>query len=605
MRAPLAALLYACIVLSALAQLEGARFRPPSTRSTFDRNSEDHFQSLHEKWVSFAVQERSSRGLPSEACLLREWPWTSWDNGPICPPRNQFQFNALDVDAPVLKAAFALADDVISGYFADLEAVNIHTGAYFTVVYNDQVLFSKAYGTLTPGGDMATEDTVYNIGSVTKIFTSLAFMATVENGTVGLDSRVTDFYNENSPPAFAMHNPYSDLGADAVTLHSLAMQSAGLPREAPCGIYPLVSYDPGCGNGTEEATNFEYLNNFPLVFPPYTRSTYSNLGLSLLGRSLERVWGEPYEEFMEQSILSQIGMASSGFVYTPDVLDNMAQGWDVIGPVNANGSYIQVPSTLAVGECNDEGECRSAVGWCAPAAAMFTSTKDLQTFFKMLFAEKDTPIMSRSTMNQFMLPGALLPDAISAYGLGTWEMLYSGCYWTLTKGGLVDGFSAELAVVPELKLGTSILVNINSGYATSTLSATTMLVLEPAILAALAEVQQAYRLPTNYTDWLGHYSGVLSLEEGEYTTVNGVLAGSLFGTAQFFVWEESLSSSTQTAFRYSTSDASLSCLTSSETDNFGIAYFSMKEHGPVVSIINENISVYNVKRSPVEAPFKS
>lgn len=545
------------------------------------------------------MQERGARGLPSQRCLLREWPWSSWDYGPSCPPRNQFQFNALDVDSPVLKTALALVDDVVTGYFADLEALNVHTGAYFSVVYNDQVLFSKAYGTLTPEGEVATEDTVYNIGSVTKIFTSLAFMATVEKGTVGLDSRVTDFYNEDSPPAFAMRNPYSSLGADAVTLHSLAMQSAGLPREAPCGIYPLVSYDPSCGNGTEEATNFEYLNNFPLVFPPYTRSTYSNLGLSLLGRSLERVWGEPYEQFMEEDILTKIGMASSGFVYTPEVLSNMAQGWEILGPVNANGTYVQVPSAYAVGDCDEEGVCRSTVGWCAPSAAMFTSTRDLQTFYKMLFAEQDTPIMSRSSMNQFMLPGALLPDAISAYGLGTWEMLYSGCYWTLTKGGLVDGFSAELAVVPELKLGTSVLVNINSGYTTALLSASTMLVLEPAIIAALGEAQQAYPLPANYTSWLGNYSGALTLEEDDNSASTGVLVGSLFGNTQFFVWEESLSTSSQAAFRYSTSDVSLSCLTSSETDNFGIAYFSMKEHGPVVSIINENMSAYNLKLVPL------
>lgn len=76
-----------------------------------------------------------------------------------------------------------------------------------------------------------------------------------------------------------------------------------------------------------------------LLFPPFVQPHYSNLGVSLLGRSLERAvrflfrfhsnslqYGGTYEDLLVDKILVPLGMTSSGFNYTTDVISKMATG---------------------------------------------------------------------------------------------------------------------------------------------------------------------------------------------------------------------------------------------------------------------------------------
>lgn len=168
---------------------------------------------------------------------------------------------------------------------------------------------------------------------------------------------------------YSIHNPYSSEGSSAVTLHSLASQASGLPREAFCGAYPLTK---DCENNTLAAQiNLEHLSDFGLLFSPFSGSHYSNLGLSLLGRSLERVWNQEYEDFMVEHIFPNIGMPNSGFEYTQTVRENLATGYVVSGP-DSNGTYSTTPAVLYN---------TKPMAWSAPAGGAYSSTQDMMNFF--------------------------------------------------------------------------------------------------------------------------------------------------------------------------------------------------------------------------------
>ena len=104
-------------------------------------------------------------------------------------------------------------------------------------------------------------------------------------------------------PTFDVKNPF-----DAkVTLRRVMSHRAGLVREPPIGNY----FDPE--QPTQLATT-ESLNRTSLVYPPGTRTKYSNAGIGLAGAVVETITGQSFEDRVQQTILNPLGMASSTFL---------------------------------------------------------------------------------------------------------------------------------------------------------------------------------------------------------------------------------------------------------------------------------------------------
>lgn len=143
-------------------------------------------------------------------------------------------------------------------------------------------------------------DNVFEIGSLSKVFTAALLADLVLNSPVSLDDPVQDHIE------FALH------GNPGFTLRQLANHTSGLPRIPP-GLYwdsiwnmdnPYRNYD--------ESELREYLSaDLELEFEPGTRYRYSNLGVGLLGYVLSRVTGRSYEELLEIRLFRPLGMESS------------------------------------------------------------------------------------------------------------------------------------------------------------------------------------------------------------------------------------------------------------------------------------------------------
>ena len=100
------------------------------------------------------------------------------------------------------------------------------------LVDDQRIVWARGFGFADPGRKTpATAETVYRVGSVSKLFTDLAVMQLVEQGKLDLDTPVTRYV-----PEFAPRNPYGT----AITLRQLMSHRSGLVREPPVGHY----FDP-------------------------------------------------------------------------------------------------------------------------------------------------------------------------------------------------------------------------------------------------------------------------------------------------------------------------------------------------------------------------
>jgi len=342
--------------------------------------------------------------------------------------------------------------------------------------------------------------------------------------------------------------------------------------------------------------NLEQLSRFDLLYSPFSSAHYSNFGLALLGRSLERAWGQPYEEYMVNKILTPLNMTSTGFNYTQSVVDNMATGYVV--ETLANGSYI----TVATPRYN-----RMNWGWGTPAGGMFTTRADMEQFMKWVLAQDVSsadPVLPRHLKDQYLSAGMNLPDGLSQYGQGTWESFYTNKYWALTKGGLSTSMAASVAFVPKLKLGFVVMCNINSGSIMDSLSAQAFNVLIPTF-SKLLDAPYKHPLPDNYESILGSYGGpsaaypYVTIQANEDTSSTGILVGqlSIQGTVQF-IWDpNSNSSEGLLAFRYpGGSNSFQSCMSTTGNGDALLYIDPVGSSSPTATLPDQNGNFYNMTR---------
>ncbi|MCJ1710131.1 beta-lactamase family protein [Clavibacter michiganensis subsp. phaseoli] len=189
-------------------------------------------------------------------------------------------------------------------------------GAAVSVVADGQVLTSRGYGladTGTEGGPARAvdpDDTLFRVGSVSKVVSATAVMQLVEEGRLDLDADVQQYLD------FDLATPKG-----AVTLRHLLTHTSGF-EEVITGLIGVA--------GSERALGDVMRTDPPeQVFVPGTTPAYSNYGASLAGYVAERVAGTPFVDLVQQEVLDRAGMTSSSFAQPlPADLDaRLAKGY--------------------------------------------------------------------------------------------------------------------------------------------------------------------------------------------------------------------------------------------------------------------------------------
>lgn len=217
-----------------------------------------------------------------------------------------------------------------------------------------------AYGASDRGDPRALDDrTVFEIGSMTKVFTSLLLSDMVQRGEVKLDDPVAKYL----PPTVTV----PQRGGKQITLIDLATHSSGLPR-MPNNFAPKDLGNPYADYSVDQLYGF--LSGYTLTRDIGSQYEYSNLGGGLLGHALARRAGVDYETLVRQRITGPLAMTDTVITLSPELRARLAKGHTAtLGP---------------------------AANWDLPtlagAGALRSDAKDILTFLGAELGYADTPL---------------------------------------------------------------------------------------------------------------------------------------------------------------------------------------------------------------------
>jgi CubicO group peptidase (beta-lactamase class C family)/D-alanyl-D-alanine dipeptidase len=325
---------------------------------------------------------------------------------PAVPPAEPYQ------------AAVAELEKLITEEVADkkLPALSI------ALIDDQRVVWARGFGFRDRGKkEPATAETVYRVGSVSKLFTDVAVMQLVEEGMLDLDAPVTKYLPDFKPAMKPEHKP--------ITLRMLMAHRSGLIREPPVGNY----FDP-----TEPSLErtVASLNGVPLVYAPGEREKYSNAAIGLVGYTLQKTQNEQFERYVHRRVIEPLGMQSSSFEPTPTVKKNLADAvmWTY------HGREFLAP-TFELGE--------------APAGCMYSTVLDLAKFASCLFAGGKVggrQLLKPETIAEMFRPQYAKAPTDRGFGLGFMVDELDG-HKRVSHGGAIYGFATEWAILPAEKLG--------------------------------------------------------------------------------------------------------------------------------------------------------
>ena len=173
-----------------------------------------------------------------------------------------------------------------------------------------------AYGSFDKGDPRPLDgDTIFEIGSVTKVFTSLLLSDMVQRGEVALADPVAKYLPSDVK--------VPERGGRAITLVDLSTHTSGLPR-MPSNFHPKDPANPYADYSAEQL--YEFLSSYQLTRDIGSQFEYSNLGGGLLGQALARRASMDYEALVRSRIAVPLGMNSTGITLTPDMKARLAVG---------------------------------------------------------------------------------------------------------------------------------------------------------------------------------------------------------------------------------------------------------------------------------------
>ena len=173
-----------------------------------------------------------------------------------------------------------------------------------------------------PDGAPVGASTVFEIGSISKVFTSLALADMVVRGEAKLDDPIQGYL-----PA-GIQAP--ERSGKPITLRLLAAQRSGLPR-MPGNFEPRDSTNPYADY--DSTRMYAFLSGYTLPRDPGAQYEYSNLGVGLLGTLLARKDGGTWETMVQRRVLRPLGMRATMVKLTPEARANLAPGHSAGRPV--------------------------------------------------------------------------------------------------------------------------------------------------------------------------------------------------------------------------------------------------------------------------------
>jgi len=315
-------------------------------------------------------------------------------------------------------------------------------GVAVGVVEDGKVILLKGYGYRDVEKQLpVTPNTLFAIGSISKSFTVSTLGMEMDEGKVDWDKPVRDYL-----PIFKMHDPVL---TEQMIIRDLITHRSGLPR------HDMVWYSSDFPR-EDIIRRLQYLEtNKPL------RSTfqYNNLMFMTAGYIAGLLNGKTWEDTIRERILTPLGMNSTNFSLkvsqnSSDFALPYRKGNDVAAEVKRMPFDEQCPDTCAIG----------------PAGEINSTVADMSRYvlFHLNKGKLDgKPLLSENNSLQMQTPQMVLqgqPDFKEetelSYGMGFFLEQYRG-HKMVAHGGNLDGFSANLAFLPNDGIGVIVLSNLD------------------------------------------------------------------------------------------------------------------------------------------------
>jgi CubicO group peptidase (beta-lactamase class C family) len=278
-----------------------------------------------------------------------------------------------------------------------------------------------AYGDPGPGRPPLDGNSVFEIGSISKVFTATALAELVQQGKVSLDDPVQKYLPSS------VHVPSRN--GKVITLGSLSEQNSGLPR-MPNNFHPANNANPYVDYGTPQL--YEFLNGYELPRDPGAEFEYSNVGVGLLGLALARATGQTYEELERSLVWTPLGMTHTAIVLTPWMQQHLVLGHDEQGNVVSNWDLDAL----------------------AGAGAIRSTANDMLKFADANLHPERGPLERAMAFAQQVRAQA------GAMGIGlNWFSLYAGADTIVWHNGGTGGYRTYLGLLPSRKMAVVVLTN--------------------------------------------------------------------------------------------------------------------------------------------------
>lgn len=303
-------------------------------------------------------------------------------------------------------------------------------GVSVGIVHDQELVWAKGFGySDVQKHTAATPDTIYRIGSITKLFTACAILQLRDRGLLQLDDPVTKYL-----PWF--HPKERKKDAAPITIRHLLTHTSGLPKDLPFPYWTDSKFP------SREQMR-EVLKDEEIVFPPETKLKYSNLGFSLLGEVIASVSGQSYEEYIQKQILKPLGMEHTSVFIPEDQRKILATGYGRRMPEGAR-------------EIRPFENLQSI----APAGNISSCVRDLARFVSAQFLETQTgaQILKPSTWRAMYRPQELRQDWRSGFGLG-FSIRNAGPEIFVGHEGWVSGYRTRVRMNPKNKFAVIVLGN--------------------------------------------------------------------------------------------------------------------------------------------------
>ena len=276
-------------------------------------------------------------------------------------------------------------------------------GAVVGIIRNQQVILARGYGMANvEAATPITVSTKFRLASITKPFTAIAVLQLVEAGQLRLDDPLSRFLPDIP-------------NAGAIRIAHLLSHTSGIPDFIP----------------------LEEVRKRPLEFVPGTRINYSNNGYHVLGRIIEEVSGQSWDEYLHEHIFAPAGMKNTGFDRTQE-LPGRAAGY----LSGKDGTYSAVPMQGAEG--------------AYAAGGLYSTVEDMLLWMQALNSGK---LLPRAVLQRATAPGFTSDGRKTVYGFGWMTKNFRGLR-EYGHGGDIPGFASYVAHFPDEDFSVVVLSNI-------------------------------------------------------------------------------------------------------------------------------------------------